>query len=172
MSATNRGSMRSKYDSYQTPGRCIDAMFQYINWNKVFVFLEPCKGEGAIYNRVPDTVNKLWTEIREARDYFLFDYTYSNIDLIVTNPPFSLAMEFLNKSLKEAGTVIYLMRINMLGSKQRADFWNDYPPDYLFPITPRPSFTKSGTDATEYAWFCWDRNNIIKRGKWLRVLTS
>jgi len=82
-----------------------------------------------------------------------------------------LALEFLTKSLDEANTVIYLLRVNMLGAQCRKDFWNSHPPSPLFPLAKRPSFTGgSRADATEYAWFAWDRGGLIQADGWLTVL--
>lgn len=93
-----------------------------------------------------------------------------NVDLIVTNPPFSKSIEFVIKSLIEAKTVCYLQRLNWLGSTSRKNFWNNNPPDKIFVLSQRPQFMKemglkSGTDSTEYAWFIWDKLGIINGNK-------
>jgi hypothetical protein len=168
VSATGRGAERIPEDAYQTPGYCVDALLPFIAWPKVGSFLEPCRGAGAIYGRV-SAARKEWCEISEGRDYLTARYP-ARFDLIITNPPFSRAMEFLIKSLDEADTVIYLMRVNMLGAKKRRDFWNRRPPSHLFPLAKRPSFKGNGTDATEYAWFAWDRGGLIRADRWLTVL--
>lgn len=88
-----------------------------------------------------------------------FDY----FDAIVTNPPFSITQEILehilelrSKSIYMSGThVIILQRLGFLGSQKRHDFWNKYPPDAVWALSKRPSFTGNGTDAHEYAWFIW-----------------
>lgn len=169
MSATNRGAQRIPKDSYQTPDYCVEALLPFIRWPEVHSFLEPCRGSGSIYGQV-SAARKAWCELSEGRDYLTAQYP-ERFDLIITNPPFSLAMEFLTKSLDEANTVIYLLRVNMLGAKCRKDFWNRHPPSHLFPLAKRPSFTgRSRTDATEYAWFAWDRGGLIQADGWLTVL--
>ena len=74
--------------------------------------------------------------------------------------------EFLNKSfseLKEDGTLIYLQRINYLGSTKRESFWNNIgSPNKLPVIIPRPKFIKGGSDSCEYGWFIWDKGNRVK----------
>ncbi|GAL23036.1 dimethyladenosine transferase [Vibrio maritimus] len=49
-----------------------------------------------------------------------------------------------------------LLRMSMLGSKERADFWREFPVTNLFMLTPRPQFVHGGSDNSEYAWFIWD----------------
>jgi hypothetical protein len=75
--------------------------------------------------------------------------------------PYSLALPFLRKSLSEADTVVYLLRLNFLGSVTRKRFWDAYPPTHLFTITPRPRFVNGGSDACEYGWFLWDRGERV-----------
>lgn len=158
MSATNRGTIRVAQDAYYTPQYTINLILEKIDLSKVSSSLEPCRGDGRIYNLLPDV--KHWCEMGEGRDYLKIDY--SEIDLIVTNPPFSLAIDFLRKSLLEAKTVVYLMRLEILGSRKRNRFWSENPPSHLYVLSERPSFSINGkTDMTEYAWFVWDRGDFI-----------
>jgi hypothetical protein len=84
-------------------------------------------------------------------------------DLIIGNPPYSLAQECIQHCLKHwlgyNGQLIFLLRINFLGSKKRHTFWQNHPPAKLYVLSKRPSFTGKGTDATEYAWFVWQKQN-------------
>lgn len=178
MSATNRGAVRRTNDDYQTPGWCIDLLLPHIQMDKVQSFLEPCRGQSSIYGRV-NVPYKDWCEIAEGKDYLTAEYrsmlglitdNTPPFSLIITNPPFSLAIPFLTKSLRDAYTVVYLMRLNMLGGQLRKEFWDKNPPSHLFPLSKRPSFMGRGTDATEYAWFAWDRLGIVKPTNWLTVL--
>ena len=51
--------------------------------NTVTEVLEPCKGEGAFLQYLPE--NSDWCEIAEGRNYY--DYN-EKVDWIVTNPPY------------------------------------------------------------------------------------
>lgn len=172
MSATNRGGNREPQDRYCTPAYCIDKLLNWLDLStdtgKPLKFFEPCKGEGAIYDRIP-TEDKGYCEIREGSDY-LTTKIWDHKDIIITNPPYSLALEFLQKSLSEADTVVYLLRLNFLGSKQRKEFWEANPPSHLLTITPRPRFVNGGSDACEYGWFCWDRGQRVLTEKPFIVL--
>jgi hypothetical protein len=158
---------RLENDAYQTPVECIKALLPFVDFTRDPDFIEPCKGEGNIYNLIP-CQHKYWCEITAKKDYFKRDF--KRVDLIITNPPFSRALEFLQKSLSEAETVIYLLRLNFLASQKRKAFWNANRPTHIFVLGNRPSFTGNGTDQTEYAWFCWDRGNRIKTNEWLTIL--
>ena len=152
---------RSDNDYYPTPLQCIDPLLARIKAHPDSVFGEPCRGElRMIYDRVP-LRRKLWAEIEEGVDYLKTDF--SQCDLIITNPPFSMALDFLEKSLREAPTVCYLLRLGFLGSIERHNFWKANPLTHLGVISEkgRPSFTGGGTDNSEYAWFIWDRAGIV-----------
>lgn len=164
MSSKNRGSERLENDYYPTPIYSLQPMIDRVDFSRVKTFLEPCSGDGRILNAIPDNIEKCSCEIMDNKNYF--DHQFDDVDLIITNPPFSLAMEFLKKSLSEAKTVCYLQRLNWLGSKQRKEFWNRNPPNKIFVLSKRPQFKRElnlgvGSDSAEYAWFIWDRLNII-----------
>ena len=169
MSATNRGAVRQPNDLYQTPVKAIDALLSVLNFSPLRIFHEPCRGTGAIYDRV-HCLRKSYCEIAEGIDYLTFvpEHCYS---LIITNPPFSLALEFLQKSLQEADTVIYLLRLNFLGSRKRRPFWQANRPSHVLVLAERPCFTGDGkTDSIEYAWFCWDRAGLVTLPPGVHVL--
>lgn len=149
-------------DYYPTPVQSIDPLLPFIDFFNVKDFLEPCRGVArSIYNRVPLPESaKQWAELSEGVDYL--DTPFEPVDLIITNPPFCLGLEFIEKSLKEAYTVCYFHRLSFMGSKGRKPFWRDNQPTHIFHVD-RPSFTGDGnTDNSDYAWFCWDRGGLIK----------
>ena len=87
----------------------------------------------------------------------------STADLILGNPPYSLHTEFITHALdgmSDGATLAFLLRFNMLvGSMATQEWWTTLRSNGLspnrqivdtLPIFPRPSFTGTGTDATEY----------------------
>lgn len=73
-------------------------------------------------------------------------------------PPYSLALDFINKSLEllhPGGLLIFLL--NFLESEKRFKWWQEHPLSGLYTLHKRPSFTGRGTDATSYSWFVWER---------------
>ena len=83
-------------------------------------------------------------------------------DLIIGNPPFDKAKEFIEKSLgmlNEGGRLIFLLRTAFLESKARYEFWQQNPLSRLLVFSRRPSFTQDGkADSTSYSWFVWDKS--------------
>ena len=103
MSATNRGSDIIDQEFYPTPKYTINSIIQHIDFSKVQSFTEPCKGEGAIYNLINVPI-KHYCELSEGLDYLTTPMPL--VDLVLTNPPFSLAQEFITKARTESTTVI------------------------------------------------------------------
>ena len=87
-------------------------------------------------------------------------------DMIITNPPFFIALDVIKKALndvQDGGWVIMLLRLNFFGSKQRKQFWDEYMPRYAFVHHKRIGFTdKGGTDSIEYMHCCWQKGNYPK----------
>lgn len=178
MSATNRGTSRNEADFYPTP---LDVVNKYLQADPIAKLncsiLEPCAGNGniinALKNRGYTDINAV--EIREDEketlekiannvhigNFLAMEGLKNKYDVIITNPPYKMALEFVEKSLdivKPNGKVIMLLRTNFLESKKRFDFWQKNPVSGLYVLSQRPSFTGKGTDATSYSWFVWDKS--------------
>lgn len=159
MSSSN-GKNKQANDNYPTPVGAVKALVECLEPYVTDLFLEPCKGEGNIFNQVilPEG-QKYWAEIDQGVDYL--ETEFPTVDLIITNPPFSLTEEFLKKSfseLAEDGTLCYLQRVNYLGAAVRLPFWKEIGfPDKTPVLVPRPKFVKGGSDSCEYMWMIWDK---------------
>ncbi len=85
--------------------------------------------------------------------------------MLMTNPPYGSAEQFLTVGLDVAAHVVLLLRLNFLASARRAHLMRSRPPD-VYVLPNRPSFSGRGTDSVEYAWFHWgpgtrDRGSIV-----------
>jgi type I restriction-modification system DNA methylase subunit len=82
-------------------------------------------------------------------------------DCVITNPPFNIAKEIIEKALtevKDGGFVIMLLRLNFFGGKLRKDMWDKQLPKYAFVHNRRISFTEhGGTDSIEYMHCVWQK---------------
>lgn len=87
-------------------------MITYINDD---IWYDPFKNNGSYYNQFPNE-NKLWSEILDGKDFFEFN---ENIDIICSNPPYSLMDKVLKKSIElNPHTISYLIGINNLTTKR------------------------------------------------------
>jgi len=159
MSRQIKGVRLNASDFYPTPPWCYELLD--IDWALFESAHEPGAGDGRIVDFLSTKMKVTYSEITEGKDFFEWD---KNVDLIFTNPPFSLAQEFIEHSLPRCNTCIMLLRLNYLGSIKRHEFWKKNSPTSLFVLSKRPSFTGTGTDATDYAWFVWDKTNKIPYG--------
>lgn len=149
MSATNRGTKRKPYDFYATP---VDVVENFLN-NYDITALE-------IREEELDNLNELANKVIIGEDFLNYNFGDKKFDVIIGNPPYSLAKEFIEKCFElqsDSGVVIMLLRTAFLESKSRYEFWQDNPLTELHILSKRPSFTGKGTDATSYSWFVWDK---------------
>lgn len=192
MSSTNRGYDRHKVDYYVTPQDAIltffsywldDLMGEYHNDNldvgtnpDKCCWLDPCAGGDTKHKMsYPEVISREFdpdvlttidirqdslAEIKE--DYLNIEITPNYYDVIITNPPFYLAREIIEKALydvKEDGYVVMLLRLNFFGSNQRLDFWQKKLPVWSYVHHRRFSFTDDGkTDSIEYMHAVWRKN--------------
>lgn len=174
MSATNRGTERKPYDFYATP---VDVVKNFLNNYDLPKgnILEPSAGNGNVIKALRDKGiqnNITAIEIREEEendlnrlsdkviiDNFLDWTPDKEYGVIIGNPPYSIAREFMEKCFEIANentVIIMLLRTAFLESKSRFEFWQEHPVTELYVLSKRPSFTGKGTDATSYSWFVWD----------------
>lgn len=179
ISATNRGSKRIDSDFYATPLSTI-ANFLHSYNIKNGNLLEPCAGNGNIIKALRQFYgysNHITAcEIREeeiqnlkhngANEVYIGDFLNyqptTKFKTIISNPPYSIAQEIIEKCFEiadEDTEIIMLLRTAFLESKKRYNFWQKHPLNGLYVLSQRPSFTGKGTDATSYAWFIWNGND-------------
>ena len=162
MSSTARGASRENLDFYPTPGWCVDLLLDALNVCPEWRCLEPAAGDGAIVKRLlargvpasgigaveidPTRAEKVHEIVTcECSDFLKDPPIVGCHELIVTNPPFALAADFAKTALflaGDRGTVALLLRLNWLGSQERAAFHREHPSDILL-LPKRPEFTAS-----------------------------
>lgn len=185
MSSTNRSKSRNFHiaDYYKTPENAIEEFWneftvnkdinKYI-YNKNIKILEPCAGgligkDGMSYVNVLNKFgykNISTIDIRQDSlatikgDYLKMDCK-NKYDLIITNPPFAIALDVIKKALndvKNDGYVIMLLRLNFLEGKARREFWKHNMAKYIYVHSKRMSFTNDGkTDSIAYAHYVWEK---------------
>ena len=154
-------------------------------------WIEPCAGTGSIIrtvNDLRDDVSWIVCEINPRFDDHLRqllrptdtflpygdfvhrDWPYHRADVMFFNPPFSLAMQFVQCGFERAHWVVMLQRKGWFGTGPRADFLRKYCPDD-YTLSKRPSFRADGqTDSTDYCWYVWPPGNRERRVGQLALL--
>lgn len=197
MSSTNRGSVREVSDYYATPQNVIsDALrkfFELEYMDSVKDVLDPCAGGNPEnethhytdmpyvkvlqdeYGINPDTMDVREDSLADVKMDFLKvspDIHKERYDLVITNPPFSIAEEVIRHGLefcRNGKFVIMLLRLNFLEGLKRKDLFDNYMPKYIFVHRKRIDFTrnlktgKHGTDSVAYAHFVWQKGNDLQK---------
>lgn len=107
-------------------------------------------------------------------DYLTMNVKDYEPEIIITNPPFAIATDIIEKAINDVvdgGYVIMLLRLNFFGSEERKPFFEKYMPEWCFVHRKRMSFVdkkdnigcvefnkegkpkKGSTDSIEYAHF-------------------
>jgi hypothetical protein len=135
---------------------------------------EPAVGAGHIIEAVGKRRGWATFDIRDVGAPSLSDFHESGydflqhdesirFDVIITNPPFYLAEEFVRKALRCADHVAMLLRLAFLESRRREVFHQEHPSD-VYVLSRRPSFMANGaTDSCAYGWFVWGPG---RGGRW------
>lgn len=130
--------------------------------------LEPACGRGYMsrplgecFARV-DSADVVDYGFAPVRDFLTYPYLAGSHDWVITNPPFKLAHQFIDRALTVATQgVAILARTVFLESVGRYEtLFKNNPPTYFAQFTERVPMIKGRVDpkastATGYAWFVW-----------------
>lgn len=178
MSSTRRGKKVINHDYYITPQDEIKKFLERLHllYPRVLegLILDPAAGGDEKHEMSYPTViqqfnsfaNIKTIDIREDSkaevkgDYLNMKLIYKP-SLIITNPPFSLAQEFITKALSdidEVGLVVMLLRLNFFEGQKRKEFWKHNMPTFSFVHSKRMSFVESGqADSVAYMHCVWEK---------------
>lgn len=155
---------RNDGDLYETPLSMTRALLDREKFRKNGHFLEPACGGGAIVRVLAERFENINFYDKDV-DFLTEDRKF---DYIITNPPYSLADEFVEKakSLKPRKFAM-LLRTNYLSGQKRirAGVFSGLSHVYIFSRMPdlRAPIREDGkfpTAAIVYGWFVWDRYKI------------
>lgn len=133
---------------------------------KSHLVYDPCVGTG-VFPRVARERGHRWNWLEgdinpgyvENPANFLTAPARHDVSAIIANPPYSLALEFAERSLMMTSTVVMLLRLGFLETKRRYHFNRRYRADVIV-LPKRPSFTGDGkTDGAAYGWFVWSEGS-------------
>ncbi len=162
-SASNRVSN----DHYTTPRECTVALMNFLKLTGMPYIWEPACGKGDISKVLIDYEAFVYST--DLMDYgygetgidYLTAEAPEDVDAIITNPPFNLAVEFVNKALADAPLVAMLFKSQFWHAKARIPLFNRTTPKYVLPMTWRPQFMEGKTTSPvmEVCWTVWEREH-------------
>ena len=177
MSSTNRSAERSKWDYYVTPHWMVKEFLESYTERYPLPFdaqlLDCCAGGDSKRPMSYPTVlaeagftSVTTVDIRNDSgasivSNYLHLPKFNHFDLIITNPPFDVSVEIVEKAIEEGDIVVMLQRLNWIGSDKRAPFWKSAPLKHVFAHNKRASFTENGQkDSIEYAHFVFEKGYV------------
>lgn len=90
-------------------------LIEQINFLEGDIVMEPCLGDGAFFDNLPDYTNNEWCEINKGIDYLTQN---KQVDITLSNPPFvprKLFWQFHQKAMKTTNREIWwLINISSL----------------------------------------------------------
>lgn len=143
--------------------------------------LEPAAGQGHISKIIREFYPNseiISTDLVEREDKFNIglqgntDFIRHNFKrkfgTIITNPPFKLAQQFVERALQLAEhKVIMFAKIQFLESKSRRELFEKYPPARIYVFSERVNPLRNGMEVDEkgkpwastmcFAWFVWEK---------------
>lgn len=187
---------REALDYYATPPKEVTNILEVLDLDLTGAdVLEPCCGGGHMvegiyqYNK---KANILATDIMQRTNPFLTrdavgdtimyhygtkydflgdEYPIERADYVILNPPFSVIIPFVQRSLEIADKgVLMLGRLKFLESQKRyTEIFQDNPPTKIFGYIDRIACYKNGdfsekpSSIEAYAWFYWDKKDTSKK---------
>ena len=162
---------REAFDYYATDPKAVEMLLELEQFAPVI--WEPACGEGHI------------SKVLQAHDYEVIstDLVYRGfgdpepLDFlketlegfegdIITNPPYSAGLEFVQRaleSIRPGGKVAMFLKVQFLEGQKRGAFFKDTPPRTVYISRSRLSCAKNGdferfpNSAIAYAWYVWEK---------------
>lgn len=184
-SANNVTGKRKASDMYETPYSLTRLLLDCVTLKGDI--LEPAYGKGAIIKVLQEYgyASRLWASdisdndlgcatIKKTGDFLSLDTWRScTFNTIITNPPFSLAYQFIQRakemSIQGVRDIYMLLPLSYLHGKQRFDhIWSDrdFPLKEIFVFTRYPLLGeelredgKHHTGMVVYAWYHWQKDS-------------
>ncbi|PSH68566.1 SAM-dependent methyltransferase [Phyllobacterium brassicacearum] len=180
-----RHEAKDSADDFPTPPWATRALIEHIvgvDQVRGLTCLEPAAGRGymarplAEYFSQVDSADAYSYGFAPVRDFLTFPYEAMSHDWVITNPPFRLAEEFVDRAMTVARKgVAILARTVFLESVGRYEgIFRENPPTAFAQFSERVPMVKGRLDqkastATGYAWFVWEKTSsvVVPRLMWV-----
>lgn len=171
-----RHEAKDSTDNFPTPPWATRALIEHVIGDvhslKSMSCLEPACGQGCMVNPLREYFGEV--EYSDAypygfgpiRDFLDYPFEIGSHDWVITNPPFRLAEDFVQRALIVARRgVAMLARTVFLESSGRYEgIFKTHPPSKFAQFAERVPMVKGRLDrkastATGYAWFVWEKGD-------------
>ena len=161
ISGGNSARGRRQADFYPTPPEATVALLQFLNLPKNTTIWELAAGEGDMAGVLQAYFETVYTtDILDGTDFL--KSSIDAADWIITNPPFSLAEDFIRRAAKIEKPFAMLLKSQYWHASKRMALFEDIPPSYILPLTWRPDFFfkerengNGGSPLMDVMWCVW-----------------
>lgn len=155
----NTAYKRNASDFYPTPPEATQALLNFLRLPEGTTVWEPACGEGHMVEIMEQNrLEVIGTDIQTGTD-FLQAEAPEDVQWIITNPPFSLAEEFIRKSAECKVPFAMLLKSQYWHAARRVALFSTIPPAYVLPLTWRPDFLfktrGKGSPLMDVIWCVW-----------------
>ncbi|RVD21164.1 SAM-dependent methyltransferase [Mesorhizobium sp. M4B.F.Ca.ET.017.02.2.1] len=168
-----RHEPKDSTDNFPTPPWATRALIEHVIGPenvRGMTCLEPACGQGHMSRPLQEYFGSVQSSdayhygFGPVRDFLVYPFEAVSHDWVITNPPFRLAEEFVDRALTVARMgVAMLARTVFLESVGRyEDLFSSRPPSKFAQFAERVPMVKGrldrkATTATGYAWFVWEK---------------
>jgi len=157
----NTAYKRVESDYYPTPPEATKALLNFLKLPAETVIWEPACGQGHMVKVMEEYGYKVTgSDIQGDEDYLKIPT--KECDWIITNPPFSVSQEFIERSIQHGKPFALLLKSQYWHAKKRLELFRNFPPSYILPLTWRPDFLfgkrGSGSPLMDVMWVVWTGN--------------
>lgn len=165
MSQRDSGYERKERDCYETPEWVTKALLPHIP-EQIRNVYEPAAGSGKMVRVLAGAGYAVDADdITEGRDFRDCNKQYG-LGGIITNPPYVLAKEFIEKAISltcSAGFVAMLLRTDYDHARSRAHLFDEHTSFFAKKLVLRERIRwiegSTGSPSFNHAWFMWNWNH-------------
>ena len=172
-----RAELKTSLDDFPTPSWATRALVEHVIVSKALLkemtCLEPACGRGHMAVALADYFKEVTASdvfdygFGRVADFLKAKHPDQSFDWVITNPPFRLGEEFINRSMKIARRGVAMLTrtvfIESVGRYER--LFKSNPPSRFAQFTERVPMVKGRVDkkastATGYAWLVWEKDRL------------
>lgn len=166
---------REVNDYYATPPSAVEMLLELENFSKSI--MEPACGQGHIAEVLKSHGYTVCATDLVNRGYGVWGVDFFNINEptdmdIITNPPYSMAKEFVEHAMEivtDEHKVAMFLKLTFLEGQGRRELFRKYPPKIVYVSTSRIGCAKNGEfkkdkngnlkadSAVAYCWYVWQK---------------
>ena len=166
---------REVNDYYATPPSAVEMLLELENFSKSI--MEPACGQGHIAEVLKSHGYTVCATDLINRGYGVGGVDFFNINEptdmdIITNPPYSMAKEFVEHAMEiitDGHKVAMFLKLTFLEGQGRRELFRKYPPKIVYVSTSRIGCAKNGEfkknkdgnlkadSAVAYCWYVWQK---------------